>query len=425
MYGHRELDRVVDEIYRAGVGMLGPAEVLSTVAGLLGFRIGAVVSVHHRFSKKLCHVTWGIDRAEYECAEREYGISSPTRTLHGAEMNAGDFGFFDEFISPDDLRRQPFCRDVVSRYGLEAGVKVCLENSPDRALFINLIAPSGEVDRETQATLLQTVAPHWARAHMVYMTLDHAESLRRAYWESTSMTRHSVVIFNNSGEVFLANRAAEAVMAGDGLTLSATGVRATLVAEDQCLQAALRHALETSDNPAGPYSGDDVRITRSGSQRPLYVVIAPILAGYRSLGRKPAAMLVAFDPDLRATVSLDRCCELFGFTRAEAQIAIGIMYGQSIEQLSRDYGRRETTTRNLLKRVFHKAGVNRQHELTFMLLSSPLLFHFPDQVLAARTVNAALEARAEGNTRSFFDASPDRWHRLASGGQSPNTSRIS
>ena len=424
MHRYRELDRVVDEIYRAGVGMLGPAEALCAVGEFLGFRIGAVVSVHHRFSTKLCHATWGIDRMEYERAEREYGISSTTRTLRGAEMKAGEFGFFDEFISPEGLRRQPYYEDVVLRYELEAGVKVCLENSPDRALFINLAAPSGKVDRETQATFLQSLAPHWARAHRVYIALDHAESLRRAYWESTSMTRNAVVIFDNSGEVFLANRAAETVMTGDGLTLNPDGVRATLGTEDQRLQAALRDAVAISNRAAAPYRGNDVRITRSAGRRPLHVAIAPMLAGYQSLGRKPAAMLIAFDPDARAAVSLQRCCELFGFTRAEAQVAIGIMQGQSIEQLSCDHRRRDTTTRNLLKRVFHKAGVNRQHELTFLMLNSPLLFHFPNQIMSACTVDPTLDGREQDNTRSFFVEVPDRWHSRQSGAQSPSTSRI-
>jgi len=52
------------------------------------------------------------------------------------------------------------------------------------------------------------------------------------------------------------------------------------------------------------------------------------------------------------------------------------------------------------------------------------VFHFPNQIMSARTVDPARDGREQDNTRSFFDEVPDRWHSLQPGAQSPRTSRI-
>ena len=83
--------------------------------------------------------------------------------------------------------------------------------------------------------------------------------------------------------------------------------------------------------------------------------------------------MVIFDPDEEMGASIERCRDVFGFTRAEAQIALGIMQGRSLEQIASAQGNAVATARNLLKRVYVKTGVNRQSELARVMLHSPLL----------------------------------------------------
>ena len=88
--------------------------------------------------------------------------------------------------------------------------------------------------------------------------------------------------------------------------------------------------------------------------------------------------MVIFDPDEEVTATLERCRDLFGFTRAEAQVALGIMQGRSMEEIASSQGNAVATARNRLKRVYLKTGVNRQNELARVMLNSPLLLPTPD-----------------------------------------------
>lgn len=73
-----------------------------------------------------------------------------------------------------------------------------------------------------------------------------------------------------------------------------------------------------------------------------------------------------------AFARLARCCAIFGLTRGEAQVALGVMNSKSIEQIAATQGHSISTSRNLLKRAFAKTGVNPQSELTHLMLHSPL-----------------------------------------------------
>ena len=241
--------------------------------------------------------------------------------------------------------------------------------------MIELASPSGLVDREQQRLLMQCLAPHWVRTHDLFMRLDAAESLRLAYLDSANLARHAIVIFDSEGTRTMANDAAEALLPDNGISLTSTGIRATADLENQRLQRALREVIR----PGNAVSSVELMISRPSGRSPLRAILTPLLAGYRSHATKPAAMLMIFDPDAPPEIPVERCAALFGLTRAEAQVAIGIMQGKSVEQLAVSQRRRVSTTRTLLKRVFQKTGVSRQGELASLMLNSPLRFQFPEE----------------------------------------------
>jgi DNA-binding CsgD family transcriptional regulator len=158
---------------------------------------------------------------------------------------------------------------------------------------------------------------------------------------------------------------------------------ASVDAENQRLQQAIRSVVSSTNATGGTLRGADLCLTRPSGKRPLQVVITPLSPGQQREGRRPAAALIVFDPENELEVSLKRCTDIFGFTRAEAQVALGVMRGHSLERISAVMGNTVATSRNLLKRVYLKAGVNRQNELTRLMFSSPLFFD-PSSLQLAR-----------------------------------------
>jgi DNA-binding CsgD family transcriptional regulator len=94
--------------------------------------------------------------------------------------------------------------------------------------------------------------------------------------------------------------------------------------------------------------------------------------------------VAVFDPDEELIGTFERCRDIFGLTRAEAQVALGIMQGRSLEEIASSQGKAVATARNLLKRVYLKTGVNRQNELARVMLNSPLLLPTPGNNPAQR-----------------------------------------
>ena len=370
------LDRVIDELYQCALGSLAPESLLSSACSLLGFRSGTSFGILHTPHSVTHAVSWVAD-AE---ASREARSPCEAGAIHSRsgweDLDTGELRFLDAPPRHGDTH------DPMPPHGQDYRVQICLEACADWRVVIELARPSGLVDRDSQRALLDRLLPHWLRAHTVFMRLDYAESLRRAYRDSANIGRHAIVILDDAGNRIVSNDAAEALLPADGISLTPTGIRATLEPENQRLQRALRQITTTTHRPQDRPNSMDLQISRSDGRLPLQMMLVPLLAGYPRVGKKPAAMLIIFDPESPIEVAQDRCMSLFGFTRAEAQVAMGIVQGRSVEQLAAEQHRHVSTTRNLLKRVFQKAGVSRQGELVSLMLNSPLLFQFQEETLA-------------------------------------------
>ena len=102
----------------------------------------------------------------------------------------------------------------------------------------------------------------------------------------------------------------------------------------------------------------------------------------RTFARK--FLRLRFSRQRAGIIHFERCRDIFGLTRAEAQVALGIMHGRSLGEIASSQGKAIATSRNLLKRVYMKTGVNRQNELAWVMMNSPLLLPNPRDSQPAR-----------------------------------------
>jgi DNA-binding CsgD family transcriptional regulator len=377
MDNKNQIDTLIEDIYSAALTTADPTRLLGSVARHLAYEVCTLTTARSRYAHASCNASWGLDLAVCERAEREFGASFTCTKLNGREVQTGEFGFFEEFISDADLRSLPVYHEVVVPHRLQEGAKICLENSPERTIFINFMRPAPGADRHRQRQILATLVPHWTRATQIFLKLDQVDVLRQAYSEAANLAPFAMVILDNTGAVYLANRKAEQSLRGDGLALMRHGLHALRDSEHQRLQQAIRAAIASSNSAGGSITGTDLRISRPSGRRPYQVVVTPLQPATQRWGQRPAVAVVTFDPDEELTATFERCREIFGFTRAEAQVAVGIMQGRSLEHIAAAQGNAIATSRNLLKRVYVKAGVNRQSELARVMLNSPLLLPTP------------------------------------------------
>jgi len=364
------LREIIDAIYAAALSREDPTPLYGRIAQFLGFKAMGLVTVRSRFMTPTCHAAWGIDVATCQRMEERYGMTRWVVERLGGKILPGEFHFRSELVSDAEFRTQPAYHDFHRRHGLDDGATLCVENSTERLIFLNFAGPLPGADRERQRTQLGALAPHWVRATQIYLRLEQFELASNAYQAWANFSTIPAMLYDNTGALCFANARAEALAAGDGLRLERGELHADDDADDARLGQAIREAVSATRRASPP--SRDVRVRRASGKRPFRVTVMPLVTGQPRDNRRPAALVVIFDPEAEIRVSLTRCCELFGFTPAEAQVALGVMNGRSLEQIATAHGRSIATSRNLLKRAFSKTGVNRQSELTHLMLNSSL-----------------------------------------------------
>src|SRR5262249_12175110 len=106
-------------------------------------------------------------------------------------------------------------------------------------------------------------------------------------------------------------------------------------------------------------------LQRPSLRRPLAVVVAPLEARVAwFLAYSPAVIVFVSDPEQSRCVPLpDQLRAVFGLTRTEALVAVGIFQGERVKAAADALGIGRTTARTHLQRVFGKTGTRKQAEL--------------------------------------------------------------
>lgn len=371
----RACDALAGRFYDSVLTEERAAPLLDDITALLGFEVGSIVSVRHaqRAEQAHCVSASGIDIEACRRAESQYKVSAGSVLRDGSRMQPGQLQHRDTLIDFDLLRRQPYFQEFVVPNRIEEGAKMLLYRGQDQSIFVNFARPRSHAGEGQREQVLRLMAPHMVRSTLIHVKLAQAESLRRLCWESANLCPYPMVVLDNQGQVFLANELAETVLSGDGLSLTRTGFRADLAPENQRLQHAVHEVITASEGVGRTPCPNALLVSRPSGKRPYSLILMPLSPERQTMGRRPAAVALVFDPEASQTASVSRCREVFGLTRAEAEVAIGVMQGQSPEQIAATQDRSPTTVRNLLKRVFQKTDVNRQNELAHLMLSSPVV----------------------------------------------------
>jgi DNA-binding CsgD family transcriptional regulator len=77
------------------------------------------------------------------------------------------------------------------------------------------------------------------------------------------------------------------------------------------------------------------------------------------------------DPERPSPIEDDKLAEVYQLTPAEAQVAISIANGLSVDEAAMMNNVAVSTIRSQLKSIYRKLGINRQTELVKVLLTGP------------------------------------------------------
>ena len=266
--------------------------------------------------------------------------------------------FYQEFLYPVNVHRL-MGADIVLEDGGECRLRVCRPRDvPDFSA--------------RDKALCSMLLPHFKRALTLHGKLDLVESERKLYAGAMDRLMVGTVMLDQHGRVLQTNRQADAILeAGDGIRIVSNMPHATHAADNRELQKLVKAALGRHGNQKTATVVDAISVVRNSGKRNLGVVVHSVAPSEWSEGKiRPAAIIYIRDPEHKAEAPQEIVRQLFNFTPAEANLAMQLANGLSLEDAAIELGIRRNTARAHLRAIFSKTDVTRQTELVRILLNS-------------------------------------------------------
>jgi len=175
-----------------------------------------------------------------------------------------------------------------------------------------------------------------------------------------------IILIDDRGGVLDVNLPASRVLnGGEGIAVRNGRLTFSVAAFDERFVRLL--AQQRSGAASAPRS-IAARFKRPGAQSCL-VVVSPVPPNTDE--RNVALVAFIYAPDERREISAEVLRELYGLTRAEAEVARGLFTGRNVEQTAEALQLSLNTVRTHLKHIFTKCEVQSQAELMHLLAQGP------------------------------------------------------
>jgi DNA-binding CsgD family transcriptional regulator len=255
------------------------------------------------------------------------------------------------------------------KYGIDLSLSVCVaayERSRCILQFTRTQAHGryGADDVE----LAKRIGSHFARA--IDLRRLAINTIVTSEFQADALNKFGIggVLIAPDRTIHLLNRAAQTIIGeADGIKLIHDRLVATDAVDDSKLQRAITNALSRDIKENESYG---LTVQRRGSARALGVVINS--RPYRPLLSKATercAIVFLRSPEFLTLADTKIMRQLFGFTPAEAKLAIYLTSGKQLEDIEGILNICHNTARAHLRSMYQKAHVNSQAELIQLLTS--------------------------------------------------------
>jgi DNA-binding CsgD family transcriptional regulator/PAS domain-containing protein len=358
-----DFSRLVSGVYAAAVTpqQWEPAlheirRILGGTVGTLSEAAGGVWSIQATTASADVGKTYAEHyyRLDYVLAGVENGPVGAIRT--GTELVAPQTNteFYNDWMRPNDLGDGLFVR-------LTGGQRLsCLVVASPRG--------AESFDTPARVKLMNRLVPHLQQA---LRTRDKLAALANSTVElagALEVARHGVIIVTSDHLVINLNTAADRMLrADDGLCMRSGRISAACTPAEQELHCAIQHAL--AGDRSTVRTGRSLTCVRPSGKRPYVIHVLP--SHRRNADeplRQPMALVLIIDPEDEPEPTTALLRRLYRLTQAEAQVALHVMHGADLKQISEELAISLTTVRTHLQHVFDKTDTHRQAELVRLLL---------------------------------------------------------
>jgi DNA-binding CsgD family transcriptional regulator len=267
------------------------------------------------------------------------------------------------------VRKSEFYEDWLRPLDIDDALLVRLTNGCAPACFI-ISAPrrTESFDTPERVKLMSGLVTHMQQA---LRTQDKLAALADSTVElagALEVVRHGVFIVADEYFVINMNSAAERIVrAEDGLCLRSGHMAATSTRAEQQLHCAIQNALDGERSTVR--TGLSLTCFRPSGKRPYVIHVLPCHRRNADEPlRQPVVLVLIIDPEDEPVPAVALLRRLYRLTEAEAEVALRVMHGADLKQISQELSISYTTVRTHLQHVFDKTDTHRQAELVRLLL---------------------------------------------------------
>lgn len=314
---------------------------------------------------------YGFRREDIELYIEENLISQDPIAQTIMTSAPGRFYTFRETMDWEEFKKREIYRRWVEPQGIidSAGSMIASERNTLTTLFVQRKCEHGEFTEEHLA-LLNSLVPHLQRAMSLYHRLLEKDIGNQPLTDAIDALYTPTIILDSRGLVSYANKVAREYIDGRRWLSIKDGVLSST-------NTALRNKFisylmnNNSYNFAGQIEGHGIIHAEVDGER-IAFYLQPVNSSTDKDGHGGALLFIHRQGQRLDESKVPAVKELFHISLAEAQIALLLAHGMSVDAIASYTGRKANTVRMQLKSVFAKTGVNTQSQLVSLLLTSPV-----------------------------------------------------
>jgi DNA-binding CsgD family transcriptional regulator len=369
------INDLIDTIYRASEDDEAWPLVLDGIAAGLAGRASTLFQYDHQAASTDFVFASGFTPGSAEAYGKYFSKLDVRLHRLVSDVPSGRIVTGDQLLPNAEFARSEFYQDFFRPQNLfhvlggavaksdTSGVFVAVQRTRDNRAF-------GAQERRTLLRLI----PHLDRAIRLRARFEELRLRNDALAGAMDSLTFGLALADVRGRIRYANLAARAIWAqADGISLGRAG---TLVVPG-AVGAALSAAIEKM--ALSPFVLDQcldawIRVPRQSGKRAYGVLVAPIRPG-QSLSKfasQAILVLIIVDPEVTPRAPASHLALQFDLTPAQANFAVCIASGLSIEEACDQLGIKRNTGRTHMTQLLSKTGAHRQGELMRVLLSLPV-----------------------------------------------------
>jgi DNA-binding CsgD family transcriptional regulator/PAS domain-containing protein len=372
----RRSSHIVPEIYEATIDPTHWDYVISMVAKLTRSRSACLYYKNKTTAVASTIANYGLDANQLAELDKHLDLLEET-FFAGDHTSSEDAGFAllhsdaDETSSPEPGLFQDWMIPYQFRY---AGGAQFVETETHKAGVILLRGEEDGEWNEGEMRVIDEILPHMNRALKIHSEFTHLRLKQDALLKGLDRLVIGLILYDrNARPVYINPTARTIIESHPALDMQKGDLWLVNSEDEKNLRKTIIETAEIDPDDSWRQSVA-IGISHPDAELPLPLLVTPMHAHLITTdldyeGAKVAVFLS--DPNLQQPISIDSLVTVYNLTPSEAQVAISLANGHSIDQIARKSNHSAHTIRSQLKSVFRKTGVSRQSELIKLLLTGP------------------------------------------------------